>query len=118
MKGNKTGVCGLLTVTLWTGMILIGCSAPTTTHYGSASIVSEPPNAKVVNLQDGSAIGTTPMKYTWESEARDEEYIQLSLTAPGYADQITVFFLNSRYESKDDAEKIPQIIKVNLKQVN
>ena len=118
MKRSKTGVCGLLTVTLWAGMVLIGCSAPTMTHYGSASIVSEPPNAKVVNLQDGSTIGTTPMKYTWESETGDEEYIQLSLTAPGYADQVTVFFLNSRYESKDDAEKIPQFIKVNLKQVN
>jgi hypothetical protein len=102
---------------LWAGMILIGCSAPTTTHYGSASIVSEPPNANIVNLKDDSAIGTTPLKYTWENEARDEEYIQLKLTAPGYADQVTSFFLNSRYESKEDAEKIPQAIKVNMEQV-
>ena len=117
MKRNKTGVCGLLMAMLWAGMIMIGCSAPATTHYGSASIVSEPPNANVVNLKDGSAIGTTPLKYTWESDARDEEYIQLKLAAPGYADQVTSFFLNSRYESKDDAEKSPKAIKVNMAQV-
>jgi hypothetical protein len=115
MKKNRISVIGVLPVMLWAGTMLIGCGAPTK-HYGSLSIVSEPPNAQVVNLKDRSAIGTTPMQYTWETGSSTEEYIQLMLTAPGNVDQVTSLFLNARYDDKDTAEKNPQAIKVNVKQ--
>lgn len=115
MSRSRIGACSLVAALLGAGALLGGCVA-STTPFGSASIVSEPAGAKVVNLNDGSAIGTTPMQYTWETEDGKAEYVQLILTSPGYADQVTSFWINPRYDSKDDAEKNPQAIKVNLKQ--
>jgi hypothetical protein len=115
MRQNRTGMCRLAIVMLGAGMMLAGCGGVATEKpYGSASIVSEPPNAKVVNMKDGSAIGTTPMLYTWKTKDGNQEYIQLILAASGHADHITEFFINPQYENKDDAEKNPQAIKVNI----
>ena len=116
MKLNRTGACALVMIMLGAGMALTGCATGTHTPYGSASIVTEPAGAKVVNLKDGEAIGTTPLQYTWETEDGKAEYIQLILTSPGYADQVTSFWINPRYDSKDAAEKNPQAIKVNMTQ--
>lgn len=114
MKMYRISVYGLTVAALLVGVTLAGCGG-STAHYGSASIVSEPANVNVVNLEDGSAIGTTPLQYTWETEDVSEKYIQLKLNAEGYADQMTEFFLNSRYGSKEDAEKNPKIISVRMK---
>ena len=87
------------------------------TAYGSATIFSGPDSARVINLRDGSEIGSTPLVYTWENEERVEGYIQLLLTAAGYTDQVAVFFLRSEQENRDEAEKNPVVVKVNLQQV-
>lgn len=115
MRRSGIGTCWLVVALLGAMMVLTGCVA-TTAPYGSASIVSEPAGAKVVNLKDGTDLGTTPLQYTWQTEDGKAEYIQLILTAPGYADQVTSFWVNPRYGSADDAEKNPQAIKVNMKQ--
>lgn len=107
-------VWGINLALLGAAAIMGGCVAATA-PYGSASIVSEPAGAKVVNLEDGTAVGTTPMKYTLETEDGKAEYIQLLLSAPGYADQTTSFWINPRYGSAAKAEENPQAIKVNLK---
>jgi hypothetical protein len=70
----------------------------------------------VVNLKDRAEIGSTPLVYTWENEERGEENIHLLLTAPGYTDRVSTFFLRSEHDGRDDAEKNPAVIKVNLKQ--
>lgn len=116
MKRSRICVFGLSIVILWSGMALIGCGGAAGNHYGSASIVSVPANANVVNLEDESVIGTTPLQYTWETDDVTEKYIQLKLTASGYADQVSEFFLNARYGSKEEAEEKPQIINVRMKQ--
>ena len=118
MENNRTGRYGIVVFMLAAGMLLSGCANNTAvTAYGSAAISSEPESAKVINLRDGSEIGSTPLVYTWEIEERAEEYIQLLLTAPGYTDQVAVFYLRSEQENKDDAEKNPVVVKVNLQQV-
>lgn len=116
MIRGKIDTCGLVAALLGAVMVLSGCVGATAPPYGSASIVSEPAGAKVVNLKDGTEIGTTPMQYTWQTEDGKAEYIQLLLTAPGYADQVTSFWVNPRYGSADDAEKNPQAIQVNMQQ--
>lgn len=116
MKWNRVGVCGMLIATIWAGTTLTGCGGNAASHYGSASFVSEPPGATIVNLEDGSTIGSTPLQYTWETDDVSEKYIQLKLNATGYEDQITEFFLNSRHGSKESAEKTPQVIHVKMKQ--
>lgn len=93
--------------------LLAGCVAATT-PYGSAAIVSEPAGAKVVNLKDGAAVGATPLNYTLETEDGKAEYVQLLLSAPGYADQVTEFWINPRYGSADKAEENPQAVKINM----
>ena len=115
MSRSGIGVGWLEVALLGAGLVLTGCVA-TTTPYGSASIVSEPPGAKVVNLKDGSSIGTTPVRYTLETEDGKAEYVQLLLTSPGYTDQMTSFWINPRYGSAEKAEENPQAIKVNMKQ--
>jgi len=96
--------------------LLGGCMQATTTPFGAAKIMSEPAGAKVVNLADNMAIGTTPMDFTWETEDGKAEYIQLVLTKQGQADTVTSFWVNPRYTSAEDAAENPQIISVNLMQ--
>jgi hypothetical protein len=115
MKRSRVGVCGALIVMLWAGTTLTGCGRGAASHYGSASIVSEPPDATVVNLEDGSTIGSTPLQYTWETGEVSEKYIQLRLNSTGYEDQVAEFFLNSRHGSKEGAEETPQTIHVKMK---
>jgi len=115
MKRYRIFVYGMLIAMFWAGTTLTGCGGGATNHYGSASIVSEPPDAAVVDLEDGSTIGSTPLQYTWETEDVSEKYIQLRLNATGYEDQVTEFFLNSRYGSKERAEETPQTIHVKMK---
>lgn len=116
MSRRGIGICWLVVALLGEVMVLTGCAGTTAPPYGSAAIVSEPAGAKVVNLKDGTAIGTTPMQYTWETEEGKAEYVQLLLTAPGYADELTSFWINPRYGSAADAEKNPQAIQVNMEQ--
>lgn len=116
MEGKQVRAWGLQGLAVaWAWAVLTGCAAFTATPYGTASIDSVPPGAKVVNLKDGTAIGTTPMQHTWQTEDGKAEYVQLLLSSPGYADQVTSFWINPRYGSADDAEKNPQSIKVNMK---
>ncbi|HBI16489.1 MAG TPA: hypothetical protein DDY20_13455 [Desulfobulbaceae bacterium] len=118
MSLKNIGSWGLLVMVMLGALMVVlsGCGiVASTTPYGSASIVSEPPGAKIVNLKDGDAIGTTPLQYTWETEDGKAEYIQLILTTPGYEDEVTSFWINPRYDSKEEAEKNPQAIKVNMK---
>ena len=115
MRRNRIRVCGLAGLALLgIGAMLTGCAPAAKPPYGSAAIVSEPAGAKVVNLKDGAALGTTPMKYTLEAEDGKAEYIQLILTSPGYADQVTSFWINPRYTSAEKAEENAQAIKVNM----
>ena len=116
MSRSEICSCWLMAALLGAVMVLTGCAATTAPPYGSASIVSEPAGAKVVNLKEGTEIGTTPMQYTWETEEGKAEYVQLLLIAPGYADEVTSFWINPRYGSADDAEKNPQAIQVNMQQ--
>lgn len=115
MRGNRIRSYGFACLAMIAaGSVLSGCVA-STAPYGSAAIVSEPAGAKVVNLKDGEEIGTTPLNYTLETEDGKAEYIQLLLTSPGYADQVTSFWINPRYDSAEDAEENPQAVKVNMK---
>lgn len=116
MKGNGCRAKGLVILVLLGTAVLLGGCVITSAPYGSASIVTEPAGAKVVNLKNGEAVGTTPMSYTLETEDGKAEYIQLLLSAPGYADQVTSFWINPRYGNAEEAEKNQQLIKVNMQQ--
>jgi hypothetical protein len=62
MENYRTGRYRIVVCMLAAGMLLSGCANNTAvTAYGSAAISSEPESAKVINLRDGSEIGSTPL---------------------------------------------------------
>jgi len=106
----------LFFVFLCVSVLLSGCVVESS-PYGAAQIVSDPPGAEVVNTQDGSTLGTTPLEHVWETEEGKSEYFMFNVSKPGYEDKITAFFVNPRYDSEDSALENPQKIEVSLQKV-
>jgi len=95
---------------------LTGCAADKNPPFGAAEIVSNPPGADVVNLEDNSTLGTTPFKHVRETETGEQEYILVKVSKPGYEDRLISFFLNPQYEDEETALENPQQVEVGLEQ--
>lgn len=87
-----------------------GCSS-----YGAAKIQSMPPGAEVVNLEDDSLLGTTPVMVHWKTDREESKLITVRFHKSGYSDKVTAFWVNMRHSSRARAEKEPQAVKVELK---
>ncbi len=87
-----------------------GCSS-----YGAARIQSTPSGAEVVNLEDDSLLGTTPVMIHWKNDREESKLITVRFHKAGYTDKVTAFWVNMRHRSRTDAEKDPQSVKVELK---
>jgi hypothetical protein len=87
-----------------------GCSS-----YGAAKIQSIPSGAEVVNLEDDSLLGTTPVMIHWKNDREESKLITVRFHKTGYNDKATSFWVNMRHSSRADAEKEPQTVKVELK---
>lgn len=87
-----------------------GCAS-----YGAAKIQSTPSGAEIVNLEDDSLLGTTPVMIHWKNDREESKLITVRFHKPGYNDKVTAFWVNMRHSSKADAEKSPQAVKVELK---
>ena len=87
-----------------------GCSS-----YGAARIQSVPSGAEVVNLEDDSLLGTTPVMVHWKNDREESKLITVRFHKPGFDDKVTAFWVNMRHSSKTNAEKEPQAVKVELK---
>lgn len=108
MKQVKKIKLGLLVPVLMLG--ISGCSS-----YGAARIVSEPTGAHVVNLEDESLLGTTPVMVHWKNDREESKLITVRFHKSGYDDKVTAFWVNMRHSSRAKAEKEPQAVKVELK---
>jgi hypothetical protein len=71
--------------------------------FGAANIQSRPPGAEVINLEDDSILGRTPVKVWWTSDSSDPKYINVRFQKPGYRDKVTAFWVNMRHGSQDEA---------------
>ncbi len=87
-----------------------GCSS-----YGAARIQSIPAGAEVVNLEDDSLLGTTPVMIHWKNDREESKLITVRFHKSGYDDKVTAFWVNMRHSSRTDAEKDAQPVKVELK---
>ncbi|MEA1889999.1 MAG: hypothetical protein U9N50_09505 [Pseudomonadota bacterium] len=87
-----------------------GCSS-----YGAARIQSMPTGAEVVNLEDDSLLGTTPVMIHWKNDREESKLITVRFHKAGYDDKVTAFWVNMRHSSRADAEKEAQPVKVELK---
>jgi len=90
-------------------MSLGGCAT-----YGAANIQSVPPGADVINLEDDSVLGQTPVVVWWKGDSGDPRYINVRLQKPGFRDKVTAFWVNMRHSSRDDAMAEPVQVQVNL----
>lgn len=88
---------------------LAGCSS-----YGAARIQSTPSGAEVVNLEDDSLLGTTPVIVHWKTDREESKLITVRFHKSGYEDKVTAFWVNMRHGSRSDAESDPQNVKVEL----
>lgn len=90
-------------------LALSGCAS-----YGGAYIQSVPPGAEVVNLEDDSMLGRTPVKVWWKGDSGEAKQIHVRFQKPGYRDRITSFWINIRHDSKENALAEAQPVNVEL----
>jgi hypothetical protein len=94
-------------------IVLTGCST-----YGAAKISSRPAGAEVINLEDDSLLGTTPVIVHWKADREESRLITVKFRKSGYHDKVTAFWVNMRHSSRSDAEKDPQNVDIELKPSN
>ncbi len=94
-------------------VILIGGCA---SHYGAVTIMTEPAGVEVINAEDDSVLGTTPLTTIWKDSSRNRQYVALKLRKQGYQQEISHFWLNMRHTSKESAKEDAKIVQVALKE--
>lgn len=92
-------------------MILV---ASCTTHYGAVVFTSEPEGVSLTDLEDGSVIGVTPVKYVWRSRDSQRKYMNVQLHKDGFRDAVKSFWLALDYGSAKDAAANPQSVQLDL----
>jgi len=93
-------------------LLLAGCAEPS--RYGAVEFRTTPPGAEVVNVRDDANLGTTPVKVVWEGGEGKPEYVTVELRKQGYLEKITSFWVNKRYETREEALANPQPVFVEL----
>lgn len=105
----------LTTLALILPLVAAGC-APA--RYGAARLSSTPPGAEVLDNRDKTPLGLTPLTVVWESDKGEPEHVTVRLRKSGYEEAGAAFWLNTRYESPEDARADPQPVHVILREVN
>jgi hypothetical protein len=88
------------------------------TSYGAARIQSVPSGAEVINIEDDSLLGTTPVMVHWKTDRDESRLITVKFRKNGYQDKVTAFWVNMRHGSRGKAESDPQEVKIELKPRN
>ena len=83
-------------------------------HYGAAKIVSNPPGAEAINLDDGTVIGNTPVTMRWKNSSKDRQHIAIRLKKAGYYEKVSSFWLSMRHSSEKAANENPQLVEVTM----
>ena len=90
--------------------LLVGCVG---NKYGSAYIVSNPPGAEVINMDDGTLLGVTPLKQVWRDEGK-RKFVNIQLDKEGFKDKATSFWLTLKHRTRKSAVNDPQFVEVVL----
>ncbi len=88
--------------------LLTGCVG---NKYGAAYIVSNPPGAEVINLDDGTLLGVTPLKQVWRDDGK-RKFVNIQLDKEGYKDKATSFWLTLKHRTRKSAINDPQFVEV------
>ena len=91
-------------------LALSACGA----HYGAARFVSDPPGAEVINLDDGTVIGTTPVTMFWKDGNGSRQMVPIRLKLNGYYEKVSSFWLSMRHSSAKEALENAQQVEVAM----
>lgn len=83
-------------------------------HYGAAQIVSNPPGAEVINLDDGTTLGVTPTVVWWKDGSDERQHIALRFKKDGHYEKVSSFWLSMRHSSIEQAKKDLTLVEVSL----
>lgn len=92
---------------------LSACAA----HYGAAKIVSSPAGAEVINGEDGSIIGKTPVTMRWKNANGNRQTIILKFKKAGYYEKTSSFWLEMRNRNAKKADTNPQLVEIEMQKV-
>lgn len=100
--------CALL---LGAGLItLSGCAY----HHGAAYIQTDPPGAQVINMDDSSVLGITPVKIWWRESAEQRKFVNILVHKAGYRDKTTSFWVTLRHGNRQSALSDPQNVDIEM----
>ena len=99
-------------VVLFIAVFLSGCAS----YYGAASITSEPAGAEVINLNDGTLLGVTPVTVRWKKDDAVRQHITLRLRKDGYYEKVVPFWLSMRHKSQAEAMQAAQSVEAAMQQ--
>ena len=95
-------------------ILLGGCVG---NKYGSAYIVTNPPGAEVINLDDGTILGVTPLKQVWRDSGK-RKFVNIQLDKAGYKDKATSFWLTLKHRTRRSAVNDPQFVEIIMDSKN
>ena len=94
--------------------ILLSAGCATTDLHGVAQINSIPAGAEVINLDDDTSLGVTPVNVWWQEGGKGRKFVTVRFQKNGYIDKTTSFWLSLRHSSRKKAEDDPQEVLVEL----
>lgn len=95
-------------------VLLVGTLSACGSHYGVALIQSKPEGAQVVDLEDDSILGITPVRVTWTESNSERKFINIRTQKEGYNDKTAAFWISLKHRSKKKAMSEPQFVEVKL----
>ena len=93
-------------------LALAGCA-----QHGAAMIRSQPSGAEVVDLDNDTLMGVTPVKVWWKESGAKRKFVNIRLQKEGYRDKTTSFWVSLRHASRSSAVGNPQSVEVTLDKV-
>ncbi|MFT5110978.1 MAG: hypothetical protein ACI8P9_000289 [Parasphingorhabdus sp.] len=95
-------------------MVLAGCA----NHHGAAFIKTNPPGAEVVNMEDDTVLGVSPVKVWWREGKEERKFINVRVQKIGYRDKTASFWVSLRHGNKEAALLEPQFVEIKLDKTN
>lgn len=97
-----------------TSLFLVTMISACANYYGAARIVSIPSGAEVINLEDGSLIGVTPILYIKKDSIDRRQTVIIRLKKEGYYDKTSSFWMQMRDKTAVSAEQNANLVEIEL----
>lgn len=102
-KSMKTAMRKVVMLVLFVALMMTtGCAGK---KYGSVNFTSTPKGAEVINLDDGSVLGTTPVRVSFEGAGGSAENVTIEFAKNGYFEKISSVWVNKRHDNMMEADR-------------